>query len=146
MVCAFISAAGLRAVSCSIILYGGRMSEREVESEMIRRARRLRREMTVPEQRLWREIRDRRIGGRKFRRQAPIGNYIVDFLHLASRVVIELDGRSHDDRFERDAARQSWLEGQGFRVIRIANDDVLGDIEAVVEAISVAVSARRWPS
>ncbi|MDR3621783.1 MAG: endonuclease domain-containing protein [Paludisphaera borealis] len=122
------------------------MSERDGESEMVRRARRLRREMTAPERRLWWEIRDRRIGGRKFRRQVPIGNYVVDFLHLTSRVVIELDGRSHDDRFEQDAARQSWLEGQGFRVLRIANDDVLDDIEAVIEAITVAVSARRWPS
>ncbi|WP_250637957.1 DUF559 domain-containing protein [Paludisphaera borealis] len=60
--------------------------------------------------------------------------------------MIELDGRSHDDRFEQDAARRSWLEGQGFRVLRIANDDVLDDIEAVIETITASMSARRWPS
>jgi len=101
------------------------MGDREGESEMVRRARRLRREMTVPERRLWRAPRARRVRGEKFRRQVPIGGYIVDFIHFESRVMIELDGRSHDGRFEHDAVRQSRLEDQGFRVFRIANDDVL---------------------
>jgi len=119
------------------------MGEREGESEAVRRARRLRREMTFPERRLWSELRDRGAAGEKFRRQAPFGPYIVDFLHMSSRLVVELDGRSHDDRYAYDAARQNWPESRGFRVLRIANDDVIDDIEAVVDAIVFAVSASR---
>lgn len=119
------------------------MGDREDESEMVRRARRLRREMTVPERRLWRALRARRVRGEKFRRQVPIGGYIVDFIHFESRVVIELDGRSHDGRFEHDAVRQSWLEGRGFRVFRIANDDVLNDVESAVDAILAAIPPNR---
>ncbi|WP_309379135.1 endonuclease domain-containing protein [Paludisphaera borealis] len=122
------------------------MRERDDESETIQRARRLRREMTAPERRLWRALRDHRVRGEKFRRQAPVGRFIVDFLHAVSGVVIELDGRSHDDRFEHDAARQLWLEGRGYHVLRIANDDVLDDIEAVVDAILAAVSTGRHRS
>lgn len=119
------------------------MSEREAEAEMIRRARRLRRAMTVPERQLWGALRGRRVNGEKFRRQVPIGRYIVDFIHLDSRIIIEIDGRSHDDRYEQDLARQSWLEGQGFRMLRFANDDVLDDVEAVVDAILAAIPLSR---
>jgi very-short-patch-repair endonuclease len=133
-----------REASNSSVLGSGRiMGERSDKSEAVRRARRLRREMTMPERRLWGELRNRGVAGEKFRRQAPIGPYIVDFLHISSRLVVELDGRSHDDRFAYDDARQKWLESRGFRVLRIANDDVLDDSEAVVAAILSAVSASR---
>jgi len=119
------------------------MSEDGSGSEMIRRARSLRREMTIPERRLWWELRGRRALGEKFRRQAPIGRFIVDFVHFGARLVVELDGRSHDGRYEKDAERQAWLERQGFRVLRIANDDVLEDVETVVEAVLAALATSQ---
>ncbi|WP_337175788.1 DUF559 domain-containing protein [Paludisphaera sp.] len=99
------------------------------------RARRLRREMTGPERSLWRALRGLNRRGWKFRRQVPFGPFIVDFYEPARRLVIELDGDSHADRGEYDQSRQAWLESQNLRMLRIANDDVLEDVDAVVEAI-----------
>jgi very-short-patch-repair endonuclease len=98
-------------------------------------ARRLRRELTVPERHLWYALRDRRFQRRKFRRQVPIGPFVVDFFCHSSGLVIELDGRSHDDRGEADRARQDWLAERGYRVLRVSNDDVIGDLEGVCLAI-----------
>ena len=99
------------------------------------RARQLRRDMTQPERALWRELRDLRRLGLKFRRQVPFGPYVVDFYEPARRLAIELDGESHVGRFEYDDTRQKWLESQGLHVLRLANDDVVKDVGAVVEAI-----------
>jgi very-short-patch-repair endonuclease len=97
------------------------------------RARDLRKTSTIPERKLWGLLRDRRLAGKKFRRQQCIGPYIVDFYCLSERLVVELDGRSHDDRAAPDRRRQDYLESvAGLRVIRIANDEVLSDPESVV--------------
>jgi adenine-specific DNA-methyltransferase len=97
------------------------------------RARALRRNATFPERVLWGLLRDRRLSGVKFRRQHPVGPYVVDFYCPSHRLVVELDGRSHDDRGLEDLRRQDYLESvAGLKVFRVANDDVLYDRESVV--------------
>ncbi|MEM7813209.1 MAG: DUF559 domain-containing protein [Planctomycetota bacterium] len=98
-------------------------------------ARRLRRDMTGPERALWNAVRSGRLAGLKVRRQVPIGRHVVDFLVASERLVIELDGISHDGRGVQDRRRQQALETAGYRVLRVANDDVLTDIETVLHAI-----------
>jgi very-short-patch-repair endonuclease len=100
--------------------------------------------MTGTERRLWTRLRGRRLEGWKFRRQHPVGEYIVDFYCPAARLVIEMDGSSHDsDQQERyDRARQRWLESQGYKVLRFASD--YGEqhfIDRVVATIYQAVTA-----
>jgi very-short-patch-repair endonuclease len=73
--------------------------------------------------------------GHKFRRQQPLGSYIVDFICLERRLIVELDGGQHAVRVGSDAARTVWLEVQGFRVVRFWNHQVLSEIEAVKDAI-----------
>ena len=87
-------------------------------------------------------LRDRRLAGWKFRRQVMIGSYIVDFYNHRARLVLELDGESHIDRATTDRHRQSWLEAQGLQVIRIANDEVLDDIDSVLEGILSCLRQR----
>ena len=77
--------------------------------------------------------------GYQFRRQEPIGKYIVDFLCYQQRLVIELDGGQHQEQADYDTERTRWLEYRGFRVIRFWNDDVLRETEGVLEAIRIAL-------
>ncbi len=98
------------------------------------RARALRRKSTDAEAKLWAALRDRRLGGMKWRRQVPIGPYIVDFICLEHRVVVECDGSQHaESRY--DAIRSAWLEAQGFKVLRFWNRDALKDRASVVGTI-----------
>ena|ERR1700733_7663178 len=97
--------------------------------------RRLRRNLTGPERRLWSALRSRRAARLKVRRQYPIGNYVVDFVCPEHRLVIELDGDSHTGRAAYDRQRQSCLEAAGYRVLRVGNEDVLGDLDVVLRAI-----------
>jgi very-short-patch-repair endonuclease len=73
--------------------------------------------------------------GLKFRRQAPIGRYIVDFVCYEKKVIIELDGGQHSEKPEKDKARDAWFRSEGFRVLRFWNNDVLSQTEEVLEAI-----------
>ena len=98
-----------------------------------RLTRELRKNPTDAERRLWARLRRRQIEGRQFRRQAPIGRYIVAFVCFARKLIVEVDGGQHS--LDRDAERARWLEGEGFRVLRFWNNDVLGNTDAVVEAI-----------
>ena len=95
--------------------------------------------MTLPEGLLWRVLRDRPAGF-KFRRQHPIGRCIVDFYCPAARLVVEVDGISHDmgDRPDRDIRRDEWLCGQGLRVLRFAASEVMSDLQSVITAIVLA--------
>jgi very-short-patch-repair endonuclease len=102
------------------------------------RARRLRKEMTIPERLLWGELRGGRLIGLKFRRQHPIDHYIADFYCEAHRLVIELDGDSHIGSAAYDKRRESDLQNQKLRVIRLANEDVIQDLESVLKAILLA--------
>src|SRR6266478_2432573 len=98
------------------------------------RARRLRQSSTDAERRMWSALRDRRLSRYKFRRQHPIGDFIVDFACTEHQVVIELDGGQHADS-TMDAPRTAWLENQGWRVVRFWNSDVLANTNGVIETI-----------
>ena len=108
-------------------------------SRNTQRARRLRKQSTDAERALWRHLRNRHLGGYKFRRQAPIGSYIVDFLCLERKLVIELDGGQHQLRAGLDRERTKRLESQGYRVVRFWNNQVLRETAAVLEAIVQAL-------
>jgi very-short-patch-repair endonuclease len=97
-------------------------------------ARRLRQELSLPEKLLWVRLRGSDI---RFRRQHPIGQYVLDFYCAAAKLAIEVDGAVHDfgDRPRRDDARTEWLKSQGLDVVRIAAKHVLGDPDAVAEAL-----------
>ena len=88
---------------------------------------------------LWNILRRRQVSGYKFRRQAPIGPYIVDFLCLEIRLVIEVDGGQHSEQANYDACRTAWLESEGFKVIRFWNNEVLEETDSVRDAIWMAV-------
>jgi len=102
-------------------------------------AKRMRRTPTVQEAYLWNALRDRKLGGFKFRRQAPIGPYVADFVCLERRLIVEADGPFHVDDGERD----SWLRANGYRVLRFANQEIAADIERVLATILAAASPRR---
>jgi very-short-patch-repair endonuclease len=97
-------------------------------------ARRLRRDATDAERRLWSALRDRRLEGYRFRRQYPIGRFIVDFACTRYRLIIEADGSQHAED-EADRKRTVALEEQGWRVLRFWNNDVLANTNGVVETI-----------
>ena len=103
------------------------------------RARALRRAAPSTEQFLWKRLRDRRLERLKFRRQVPVGPYVLDFVCLRYRLVIEADGPFHDA--ERDAVRDAWLASQGFRVLRFSNHDIRDRDWLVIQRILIAVSA-----
>lgn len=98
-------------------------------------ARRLRRDAPIPERILWGMLRDRRLGGLKFRRQEAIGPFVVDFYCPQAKLVVELDGVTHVGTGEADDRRTMFLQQQGLRVIRITNDDLLEDPQAIADYI-----------
>ena len=104
---------------------------------MSERARRLRREKTDAERKLWRELRELNRQGFHFRQQAPVGPYIADFADHTAKLVIEVDGGQHGEPegLKSDAARTHWLQANGYRVMRFWNSDVLGNPLAVMDAI-----------
>ena len=99
------------------------------------RARQLRKNPTDAERLLWQKLRFWQVDGRKFRRQQPLGGYIVDFVCLERRLIVELDGGQHADRNAYDKKRDDWLRNQGFVILRFWNHDVLNNIDGVVEQI-----------
>ena len=101
-------------------------------------ARGLRKRSTNSERRLWKHLRARQMAGLKFRRQEPIGRYIVDFVCYEVNLVIELDGASHATQLEDDRRRDLWLQEQGFRVMRVLDTEVLANMQGVLEAIDRA--------
>jgi very-short-patch-repair endonuclease len=106
-----------------------------VDEEQTSRARELRHEATFPERLLWGRLRNRRLANIKFRRQLPLGPFVVDFYCDDARIAIELDGNSHADRATYDAARTAFLESERIRVIRIGNDDVLTNLDGVLQML-----------
>ncbi len=105
-------------------------------------ARRLRRDMTDVERFVWQHLRSREFAGYKFRRQMPIGSYIVDFVCLEKRLIIELDGGQHVEQAEYDQSRTDWLVSQGFRVLRYWNHEVFQDWDAIEEALWAALREK----
>ncbi len=108
----------------------------------VAKARELRKNTTESEQALWKDLRMRQINGYKFRRQQPIGQYIVDFVNFERRVVIELDGGQHSQQVAYDSKRTVCLEAQGYRVLRFWNNQVLKDVEAVKAVILKALECE----
>jgi very-short-patch-repair endonuclease len=117
------------------------MAKRSINAFRRDTARRLRLNQTDAEARLWRHLRHWPMEGTHFRRQVPIGAYVVDFACMAARVVIELDGSQHglDNNVAHDAARTCWLEAAGYRVIRFWNNDLINNMQGVLESIYAAV-------
>ena len=108
-------------------------------------SRLLRKSMTDAERRLWQAIRLRQVDGFKFRRQCPIGRYIVDFACPERKLIIELDGGQHAEQESYDCDRTIWLMSQGFRVMRFWNNEVLTNLNGVKEAIYNAISGNDEP-
>ena len=108
-------------------------------------AKRLRRDQTDAERKMWRLLRPFRDDGIPFRRQAPVGPYVADFVWLSGRLVIEVDGGQHNEpRGEvKDSARTAWLRSQGFEVLRFWNNEVMRNGDGCQQAIADAVSKRR---
>ncbi|MGQ0698110.1 MAG: endonuclease domain-containing protein [Panacagrimonas sp.] len=107
-------------------------------------AKSLRQNMTDAESLLWRHLRAHRLDGQKFRRQQPIGPYVVDFVHFGARVIVEADGGQHNDNAH-DRERDAWLVGEGFKVMRFWNTDILKDTDAVLAAIWEVVADGERP-
>ena len=97
--------------------------------------RALRKRLTDAERLLWRHLRNRELGGWKFRRQYPVGLFIVDFICVEKNVVIEVDGGRHSENEEQDIQRSAYLNRMGYQVFRFWNNQVLQETEAVLEAI-----------
>jgi very-short-patch-repair endonuclease len=105
-------------------------------------AKALRRPMTPAEEVLWSVLRRNGVAGLHFRRQHPIGRFILDFYCAAKKLCIELDGPIHDEQHERDEARTQALAHQQIRVIRFRNEEVLSDLASVVRRIEVATEEQ----
>jgi very-short-patch-repair endonuclease len=108
-------------------------------------AKKLRANTTPHERILWRALKELPADGTHFRRQAPIGRYVVDFFCPARRLIIELDGGHHndDETARRDRERQLWLEQEGYRVVRFWNSEISADLNAVLERIYVELHGSR---
>jgi len=116
-------------------------------SMSVAQARRLRRTMTDVERKLWNVLRSRQLESYKFRRQHPIGPYVVDFFCEQLGLAIELDGDQHGDpsNIRKDDARTAWLNAQGVRVIRFWNEDIRGDINPALDLVLEALHAPPLP-
>src|SRR5947207_108715 len=123
-----------------------RAGKREVfRQTLVGRAREMRKQLTTAELKLWSKLRGDQLLGLRFRRQHRIGSYIADFFCHTAKLVIEVDGDSHDERAAYDAKRTYWMTQQGLRVVRFANDDVLKNLDAVLEAVADLCSSAARP-
>jgi very-short-patch-repair endonuclease len=106
---------------------------------LLSRARALRRQASDAEYALWKHLRGRRLKGYKFRRQVVIEPYIVDFLCLETKLIIEADGGQHVEQMAYDARRTATLEGMGYKIMRFWNNEILGELQSVLEQIESAL-------
>ncbi|SOB74670.1 Very-short-patch-repair endonuclease [Marinobacter sp. LV10R510-11A] len=104
-------------------------------------AKHLRQNMTDAEKRLWFHLRAYRLNGKRFRRQQPLGPYIVDFVHFGSRVIVEADGGQHNDSLS-DEKRDAWLNSQGFQVLRFWNHEILKQVDVVLSVVYEVLERR----
>jgi very-short-patch-repair endonuclease len=120
------------------------MSHAAVSERQRNRAKRLRQTMTRAETLLWRHLKADRIDGLGFRRQVPFRNYIADFACLSVKLIVELDGESHDfdERQKADQYRDTFFVSEGFHVLRFTNEQVMSNLEGVVEVIRQVASSR----
>ena|SRR5882757_3213564 len=106
------------------------------------RARRLRSNPTEVERRLWQRIRKRQLLGHRFRRQVPLGPYVVDFACIEKALIIEVDGGQHGWREAQDSRRTAWLEAHGWRVVRFWNNEVMANLTGVLERLMIELGDR----
>ena len=118
------------------------MPAKRSNPKTMHRAGELRRELTPAERKLWAYLRGDKLNGVNFRRQHAIGNYIVDFVSIKKKLVIELDGSQHLEQEAYDIERTRYLESQGYKVVRFWNSDVLNDINGVFRVIEFALVER----
>ena len=112
--------------------------------QLVERARKMRRALTPPEARLWTALRRGQVGGLKFRRQHPVGFFIIDFYCAEAKLAVEVDGQGHDhpDQMRHDAERTRWLADQGIRVVRVAAEHVRVELDGVVAFITSVALER----
>ena len=115
------------------------MGVKKIETNLKKRnkiaiAQKLRNNSTDTEKYLWKYLRGRQLEEFKFRRQHPIGKYIVDFINLERKIIIEVDGGQHSEN-KKDKLRDKWLEEKGYEVLRFWNNEVFTNIEGVIESI-----------
>jgi len=115
------------------------------ETEILANAKTLRAHQTEAEQRLWCHLRAHRFMDLKFKRQKPIGHYIVDFVCAERMLIIEIDGGQHSEQVEYDQRRDVWLNSQGYTVLRFWNNDVMRQLESVLEQLRLAVITEPSP-
>lgn len=113
------------------------------DSYLIPRARKLRRESTLAEARLWEQLRGRKLAGFKFVRQAPVGPFIVDFLCKERLFIVEVDGATHltDQELANDRRRSSFFEAKGYTVLRVTNSDIIHGLDQVVDMLREKLTA-----
>ena len=116
------------------------------DSVLQTRAKSLRQNMSEAETRLWHHLRAGRLNGYKFRRQQPMGNYIVDFVCVTPKLIIEADGGQHAEQAEYDQARSLYLNGLGFTVLRFWNDEILRQSDEVLAEILRVLQELERPS
>jgi very-short-patch-repair endonuclease len=110
------------------------------ERKLLGNAKRLRTHQTEAETRLWYHLRAHRFMGLKFKRQKPIGRYIVDFVCVERRMIIEIDGGQHAERLVYDQHRDAWLRSRGYTVLRFWDNEVMKQLEDVLEQIRCTLS------
>ncbi len=118
------------------------LNPRQVPASQVKHAKSMRLAMTEPECKLWKAMRRRMpLEGTHFRRQVPIGPYIVDFCCLSAKLIVEVDGNQHgtEDAQRRDAIRTNALEAQGFRVLRFSNAAIYTELTSVLDTIAAAM-------
>ena len=113
--------------------------------ELQQAARGMRTVATEAEDVLWEALRGRRLDGLRFRRQHPVGRFVLDFYCPIHKLVVEVDGGVHDAQEERDAERTAVIEAHGYRVIRFRNEDVMQNLPAVLDGIRTAIPAASPP-
>jgi|SRR5665213_839727 len=118
---------------------GGEGRVRGVPTANADRARELRRDQTDVERTLWFALRGRRLAGTKFRRQVPIGSYIVDFVCIEQKLIVELDGGQHGDQTAYDDRRTDFLSREGYRVLRFWNNELVENFDGVLATIVEAL-------
>ena len=114
-------------------------------SQILNNAKLLRSNLTVAEQRIWYYLRANRFLNLKFKRQKPIGAYIVDFVCVEQKLIIEVDGGQHAEDVAYDDRRKNFLRGEGYKVLRFWNNQVLEEIDSVLEAIRVKTTLSTAP-
>jgi very-short-patch-repair endonuclease len=118
----------------------------KLSENLTQKAKNLRKTSTFAERLLWRHLRAKQVEGYKFRKQEPIGNYVVDFVCYEKRIIIEVDGSQHQIKTDKDRIRDEWLKKQGFRVLRFWNNEVLRNTEGVYQVIKESCLSHPPPT